>query len=152
MGANTQGRERLLLFKDEVSVAVLPVENGMRKLPALIQSCKLENTLWSRIAVPSLWEKSKYNTQYLRASLNIVGFCLLTRLTCLGLAQHPVGEFCFPNAVVGAAQPYLWVCLQRICASGDSPCSWFKLLPRNVKQQKLWRNYVENSKIIFDFV
>lgn len=64
MGANTQGRERLLLFKDEVSVAVLPVENEMRKLPALIQSCKLENTLWSRIAVPSVWEKSKYKIQY----------------------------------------------------------------------------------------
>lgn len=45
MGANTQGRKRLLLFKDEVSVAVPPVENEMRKLPALIQSCKLENIL-----------------------------------------------------------------------------------------------------------
>lgn len=45
MGANTQGREKLLLFKDEVSVAVLPVENEMRKLPALIHSCKRENTL-----------------------------------------------------------------------------------------------------------
>lgn len=45
MGANTQGSKRLLLFKDEVSGAVLPAENGMRKLPAFIQLCKLENTL-----------------------------------------------------------------------------------------------------------
>lgn len=69
MGANTQGSRRLLLFKDEVSGAVLPAENEMRKLPALIQLCKLENTLWSRFAVPSVWEKSKYKTEYLCASL-----------------------------------------------------------------------------------
>lgn len=102
---HTQGRKRLLLFKDEVSGAVLPVENEMRKLPALIQPCKLENALWSRFAVPSVWEKSTHQTEYLCASLSTVGFCLLTGLVCLGLAQQLAGGFCFPNAVVGAVQP-----------------------------------------------
>ena len=37
-----------------------PAENQIWKLHAFIQACKLENTLWSRIAMPSVWNKSKY--------------------------------------------------------------------------------------------